>query len=648
MKKAATIICIIISCLCNAQTSEDYTLQVNTTVQSSPPKITFHWPLDTSANHYVISRKLKTASAWTPVALNIPNTATQWTDSNLVIGNAFEYRIIKSASLNATTYVYSGVEAPAIEYRGKLILLVDSTFVDSLANELAQLRKDLISDGWQVLRHDVSRTDSVTHVKSLIYADYQSDSLNVKAVYVFGHIPVPYSGDINPDGHPDHLGAWPADVYYANMHGVWTDDNVNDAGASRAQNKNIIGDGKFDQSTLPSPVDLQIGRVDLSDMPSIPYSEQELLRRYLNKEHAYKVKSFAVRPRALVDDNFGAFSGEAFASCGWRMCSIVGADSISSLDYFTNLDTASYQWSYGCGGGTFTSCGGVGATSDCAIDSIQTIFTMLFGSYFGDWDSQDNFLRAPLASGTALTSSWAGRPYWNYHHMALGENIGYSALVTQNNSNTYLFNYAPSWIHIALMGDPTLRMHVIAPPSNLTTNVIGLNRVDLHWNPSPDTILGYYVYRQDSISGVYNRISPSIISSTGYIDNSVVYNTSHYMVRAIRLEHSASGTYYNLSLGSMDTSTISLGEKSIIQNQLKVEVFPNPSNGKFFVDINNLVQKDNNGYISVYNFLGEEILHTMINTNQHLIIDLANQPAGIYFLSVNFGSEMKVLKIHKL
>jgi hypothetical protein len=34
---------------------------------------------------------------------------------------------------------------------------------------------------------------------------------------------------------------------------------------------------------------------------------------------------------------------------------------------------------------------------------------MVFGSYFGDWDSQDNFLRAPLASG-ALTSAWADGP----------------------------------------------------------------------------------------------------------------------------------------------------------------------------------------------------------------------------------------------
>ena len=119
------------------------------------------------------------------------------------------------------------------------------TFSDSLATEIAKLRKDFICDGWLVLQHNVSRTDSVTHIKSLILADYHADSINTKAVFLLGHVPVPYSGDINPDGHPDHLGAWPADVYYADMIGNWTDNTINDTLAGRPQNQNRIGDGEI-------------------------------------------------------------------------------------------------------------------------------------------------------------------------------------------------------------------------------------------------------------------------------------------------------------------------------------------------------------------------------------------------------------------
>ena len=59
--------------------------------------------------------------------------------------------------------------------------------------------------------------------------------------------------------------------------------------------------------------------------------------------------------------------------------------------------------------------------------------------------------------------------------MALGESIGYATKLSQNNNALYYhgyFNASVRKIHIALMGDPTLRMHVVKPPSNLTADSI--------------------------------------------------------------------------------------------------------------------------------------------------------------------------------
>ena len=57
-------------------------------------------------------------------------------------------------------------------------------------------------------------------------------------------------------------------------------------------------------------------------------------------------------------------------------------------------------------------------------------------------------------------------------HPALGLPIGYTARLTQNNSATGLYqnqvNPAAGEIHVALMGDPTLRMHPVAPETGLT------------------------------------------------------------------------------------------------------------------------------------------------------------------------------------
>ena len=63
-------------------------------------------------------------------------------------------------------------------------------------------------------------------------------------------------GNLAPDGHGEHYGAWPADVYYGDVNGAWTDNSVWSTGAAWPRNHNVPGDGKFDQTTIPSQVEL--------------------------------------------------------------------------------------------------------------------------------------------------------------------------------------------------------------------------------------------------------------------------------------------------------------------------------------------------------------------------------------------------------
>src|SRR5690606_37852616 len=126
----------------------------------------------------------------------------------------------------------------------------------------------------------------------------------------------------------------------------------------------------------------------------------------------------------LVDDNFTGY-GDAFSQNAWRgFGPLVHPDNVQSEDYFTTLSNQSRLWSYACGGGWFTGANGVGDTPDFLTHQVQTVFTILFGSYFGDWNNSNNFMRAPLASGTTLTNFWAGYPNWYVQHMGLGETIG--------------------------------------------------------------------------------------------------------------------------------------------------------------------------------------------------------------------------------
>lgn len=508
----------------------------------------------------------------------------------------------------------------------------------ALAAEIAELQRDLIGDGWQVISHYVDRTDSVKGIKRIITTEYYADTANVRSAFLIGHVPVPYSGNIYPDGHPNHKGAWPADVYYADMDTVnWTDTLVNTTSASRTANHNVPGDGKFDQDSLPGNqrVELELGRIDLSNLPKFPQTEEQLLAQYFDKDHKFKHKVFTARRRGLIDDRFGWWSEGAFGSCGWRdFSALFGKDSIKTGAYFNVLDTSTFLWTYSCGGGTYTSAHNVGNTDSFVVNQPLTVFNMILGSYFGDWDSQNNYMRAPLASsGWSLASIWSGIPYTHHHHMGMGETMGYTTKVSQNNLNTYMFLEKPTGVHLALMGDPSLRLHILAPPSNVQTNPNGaLGKVDVTWTASPDSVLGYHVYRLDTTTNLYNRANTGLVTGTSFTDYNAVNGNNYYMVRAASLEN-GSGTYYNLSQGVFDTTYFynTVGTKEIaITNDIRL--YPNPISGSLTIQVKG-VSNNEVGILYIHNYLGEVCIQNNINGVNQVQLDLTQLPTGLYQVS---------------
>lgn len=547
-----------------SQTAVDAAVQLQASTQLSPPTITLSWVGNASTSQYTVYRKLKSATSWGLPVATLSGTVNQYVDNTVSVGVSYEYQVARSGTPNyfGHGFINAGIQIPAVENRGNLILVVDSFFIASLANELKQLEEDLEGDGWTVKRLDVLRTGSITNVKAKIQMVYNQDPVNTKAVFIFGHVPVPYSGNLNPDGHPDHLGAWPTDTYYGEMNGSWTDVAPPTTTLSPARTQNLPGDKKWDQTQMSSQLEMMVGRVDLFAMPAFTLTETQLMQNYLNKDHDYRKKVFSVQKQAVIDDNFGFMNNEAFAASGYHNFSpLVGTANISATDYFTALSATntSYQWSYGCGGGSFTSAGGVGTTANFASSNLQGIFTMLFGSYFGDWDVSNSFLRAPLAQGKMLTCSWSGRPHHQYHHMALGETIGYCMMTTQNWQNPLYFpniyGITGAWVHNGLMGDPTLRNDVVAPVSSVVATKAG-NNCQISWAASPEPgVLGYNVYMKNDTNKTYTKINNTLVAGTTYTDYCLLHPGIYkYMVRALKLETTPSGTYYNLSEGIADTA----------------------------------------------------------------------------------------------
>lgn len=546
-----------------AQSTKDVTVPLSATISVNPASITLNWPNPGNAN-VLVRRRIKGqgGTSWQQIVNQSSSNVNTVTDNNVTEGQVYEYSIQRTVnSLVAYGYVHVAVNAGSVDNRGKILVFVDASIATALSSELTRLQNDLRGDGWWPVEYVTDSASTVQSVKSQIATAYNAEPTLVKSVLLLGHVPIPYSGNSAWDGHsPDHTGAWPCDAYYADVNGIWTDVSINNTVPNRDANDNIPGDGKFDQNYVPSNAELQVGRVDFHRIDAAAFGATDqigLMKRYLDKNHQWRVGGYTVQNKALVDDNFGYFGGEAFASSGYRNAyPLVGEANIVEADFFNDTDGQGYLLGYGCGGGNYNGAGGVGSSTNFATDSVNIVFSNLFGSYFGDWDYESNpFMPSALASrGGILTCSWAGRPHWFNQAMASGETVGYCMKETVNAqfNSAFAGSFGKGGAHVALLGDPSLRAHILKPATELTVSNPDCQRVVLNWTSSPDSVEGYHVYRSLALDGPYNRLNADLITDNNYTDNTPVPGTLYYQVRAIKTATSpGGGAYANNSVGAL-------------------------------------------------------------------------------------------------
>lgn len=545
--------------------------------------ITLSWPANLFATSYTIKKKIVTDSSYLSPFIEEGTItqsaadATAFTDLNVEAGVLYEYEISATYTtepVSRSMYVCAGINIKTVHNRGTIILLCDEFTSTNCQAKLSLLYQDLVGDGWKVVKLVVPRSDNPAEVKTVRsnIIDACNNYHNVKQVLIVGHVPVPYSGNFTPDGHTNHNGCWPADGYYGCLGGTWTDNIASSSVAStRPANINLPGDGKFDQDSLPQ-VQLAVGRIDFSNLPVFSAFEEDLINAYIDKNHAFRHGQVQLKKQALVEDNFTSFA-EKFSQSAWKSYgSLAGFDNVFEGQYETDLlSSQSYLWSYGAGGGNYTGAGGIGNSGNFVTNPYKTVFTQLFGSYFGDWDSQDNFMRSSLASpGSTLACVWGGRPHWYLHHMGAGLPIGYSTLLTMNNRGIYTnTGYGNAQVHIALMGDPSLRSSYTKPPQAFFAQA-NQNKINLIWTRADETnIAGYYIYRSNSIAGQFTRLNDTLITRLLFTDSTPLNGNNVYMVRTAKVDSfvatgnfTNSSTYLNLSQGLFDSATVAIAPQA--------------------------------------------------------------------------------------
>ena len=521
----------------------------------------------------------------------------------------------------ASGYLLAGSQVLLPDTEERMMIIVTTTIYDDLKELIEEYRSTLSQELIYTELLVVQEDDTVEQIKSEIKNRYQNAPLDY--ILLLGHVPVPYSGNSALDGHqPDHEGAWVCDGFYGDIDGRWTDNVINNTGANRDANDNIPGDGKYDQNYFPSDIEIAVGRIDFSDLPKLKESETELTRRYLRRNIDYRLGKYKAPRRAIIDNNFN--HAEGFGQGAIKAFhTFLEPDSISYGRYDQCL-TQEYLFTFGAGAGGYQNASGVIKTDQLVNDSIQSVFTTIFGSYFGDWDVSNNLLRATLARGNALINAWSGRPIWYFHHMAMGKPVGHVLLNTQNANGGYYTQFGSRRTPTSLLGDPSIKMYYHEPVENIS---LENDRISWTYNNQDKEVTGYTVYYRQKDEWKFlgmrtdTDVDLSAFPEGGYTE---------VMVKPVALISSPSGSYYNEGNGRMIEFTTSSTEEIITG----LSIYPNPAN-------NQLVIKDVEAQevIRIYDMTGRQLIQSLGKS----VIDISELSPGTYLLRKK-NSTLKFIK----
>ena len=567
------------------------------------------WEADPVANSrsYYIERRAVGSTNWTVVATNLI-TGT-WRDTNAAPGSTYEYRLPRrflTSDSRHWPYLVAGRQVIPIESRGKAILLVDSSVAADLAGDLNTFANDLIGDGWTVARHDVPRhtnywgndpfhllnatnlyyRTNLLKNRQIISNEWSLNPTGTNVVILLGHVTVPYSGSAAEDGHTapwgSHLGAWPADVWYGDVDGDWGDTNSNPSLDPFL--RNLAGDFKWDRNLASGlTFEVSVGRIDFDNLPAFgPYVsppttnshdlEIRLLQRYLAKDHAYRRGDYAFDASLrFFDDDWNARG--AFVQTRVEAARVAGAffgHELSQPTYdngfrrSTNSRPATL-WAMHGGFGHLhqveASFGNVRSVEDLAPQNCvgDFAFGILSGSWFGDWNfpydeigsHDDGLLRSCLAQPTnGLAVMWdliGQNGPWTFPTQALGDPLAPALLATLQSGGNQSVRAT------FILGDPTLRFAQVKPVRALTA-ARKSGKLVLKWSPSGTPGARYWVYSSSNLnSPIWTRLTAgSPITALTYTTPDTK-GSNRYMVRAVALQTTGSGSYTNLSQGTFVT-----------------------------------------------------------------------------------------------
>jgi len=541
-----------------------------------PPSVQMEWkrnPFDKVS----IRRRSASQSSWITVATN--GAGSTWTDTNVLLGATYDYTVFNPSSPERSSGgIRVGVHASVPEFRGAVMLVVDETLESKIQNALREYERDLMGDGWRVIRIQAPRhnddnwtanRDAIQGLRTQLQTEYRNSHGELKQVVLIGHVPIPYSGFAAEDGHmgpkDNHYGAWPTDLFYADLDGNWTDLDRYPLAYNTVfpETMNKVGDGKFDQNQVAknangdSAIELAVGRIDFARLEGFlaeRISETALLKRYFEKNHRFRHAELTFPPR-LIAQGFShpnenrTLLNNAVHNAHRNFGTDDSALVVGDLFRLNQRALWGYQAGFGYVNVMNNNQPNPWTSADVTRpDRAPPIgFYMLSGSWFGDWNVKGCLLKAVLAPvDSGLASCWMRGYLWRWDPLAVGGTLGDALMATANDTDQHPMRFgAPRTL--VILGDPTLRPNVIPPPTDahlLTTETGSV--IEWHWTgPLPDA---YYLYSSSEVLGPFtNRVASLAPEVTRHLLEQSAPAHKFYALRAAKTVITGSGCYTNLS-----------------------------------------------------------------------------------------------------
>ncbi len=188
-------------------------------------------------------------------------------------------------------------------------------------------------------------------------------------------------------------------------------------------------------------------------------------------------------------------------------------------------------------------------------------FYCLFGSCFLDYAYANDFMRALIGAHVNynlgvmwfLPTANCGPTPLRFEQVGLGETVGGGFVRTVNESSATSANTYLGWI-----GDPTLRVQVVAPPTGAQASRSSQSTIQVSWTASPETGASLcHVYR--STGGLDGSwvLKNTAAQGSPFVDTDAPQQARvdyQYQVRAVKLTVTGSGSFYNLSQGAFSNT----------------------------------------------------------------------------------------------